>query len=172
MGAGGPDSTIAVGNPGVFVDDGLLFDPADEVGISGRINLNSAVSVNGGGSWRLRDGLNAAPGEVGDASLLNALYATLTETSVPNSSSLDPTARSVAGLVSEWSSGIGAFRVRTDSQLSYAQAQNVALSELVLGEGVDTDQELQFLMLLEQSFQANAKVMTTVDEMLQTVLSI
>ncbi len=172
-GAGGPDATIPPGAAGLFVDEGAAFLSTDEVGIAGRINLNAAVSVAGGETWRLRDGLYApGPGEVGNAALLNGFYTTLTVPTVPASTGLDPTARSVAGLISEWASGIGSFRVRQESHLSYAQAQNVALSELILAEGVDTDRELQFLMLLEQSFQANAKVMTTVDEMLQTVLSI
>ena len=74
--------------------------------------------------------------------------------------------------MSEWASGVASYRVRQDSQLSFAQAQNLALAELEQVDGVDTDQELQFLMRLEQSFQANAKVMTSIDEMLRTVLSI
>ncbi len=124
-------------------------------------------------SWRLRDGLGAAaPGEVGDASLLNALHAALTKADEPESASLEPVARSASGLVSEWASGVASYRVRQDSQLSFAQAQNLALAELEQVDGVDTDQELQFLMRLEQSFQANAKVMTSIDEMLRTVLSI
>ncbi|MGY9045962.1 hypothetical protein P775_05995 [Puniceibacterium antarcticum] len=173
LGAGGADSTIAVGAKGIYLDEGFPFTAADEIGISGRINLNPAVSVNGGETWRLRDGLYAATtGEVGDASLLNTIYQTLNTAKLPTSANLAPTARSVSGLVSEWASGVGAFRVRSDSQLSYAQAQNVALSELELAEGVDSDQELQFLMLLEQSYQANAKVMTTVDQMLQSILNI
>ncbi|SNR37071.1 flagellar hook-associated protein FlgK [Puniceibacterium sediminis] len=173
LGPGGPDGTLTATDPGVFMDAGSAFVATDEIGISGRITLNPIVSVNGGETWRLRDGLGAAAtGEVGDSSLLNGIYDTLTQASTPTSSSLDPTARSLSGLVSEWASGVGAFRVRQDGQLSYAQAQNVALTELELAEGVDTDQELQLLMLLEQNYQANAKVMTTVDQMLQSILAI
>lgn len=173
LGPGGPDGTLGATDPGVFMDAGSAFVATDEIGISGRIKLNPIVSVNGGETWRLRDGLGAAgPGEVGDSSLLNGIYDVLSQASVPNSASLDPTGRSLSGLVSEWASGIGAFRVRQDAQLSFAQAQNVALTELELAEGVDTDQELQLLMLLEQNYQANAKVMTTVDQLLQAILAI
>ncbi|WP_372837114.1 FlgK family flagellar hook-associated protein, partial [Puniceibacterium confluentis] len=173
LGPGGPDSSIAVSDPGLFMDAGSAFLATEEIGISGRITLNPLAARDGGETWRLRDGLGAAgPGEVGQAGLLNALYATLTDAVLPSSASLAPTSQSVAERASDWSSAIGAFRVRQDAQLSFAQAQNVALSELVLAEGVDSDQELQFLILLEQSFQANAKVMTTVDDMIQTVLAI
>lgn len=173
LGPGGPDSSIAVSDPGLFMDAGSAFLATEEIGISGRITLNPLAARDGGETWRLRDGLGVAgPGEVGQAGLLNALYATLTDAVLPSSASLAPTSQSVAERASDWSSAIGAFRVRQDAQLSFAQAQNVALSELVLAEGVDSDQELQFLILLEQSFQANAKVMTTVDDMIQTVLAI
>ncbi len=55
------DPTIAAGDPGLFTDRGAAFDPADEVGLAGRIAVNAAVDpAQGGQSWRLRDGIYAA----------------------------------------------------------------------------------------------------------------
>lgn len=36
--------------------------------------------------------------------------------------------------------------------------------------GVDSDQEMQSLLQIEQSYAANAKVMKTVDDMIQRLL--
>ena len=47
-----------------------------------------------------------------------------------------------------------------------------ALKELELSAGVDTDAELQELLRIEQHYAANARVITTVDELMQTLLSI
>lgn len=39
-----------------------------------------------------------------------------------------------------------------------------------LAQGVDTDAEMQKLMIIEQAFAANAQVVTATDEMLQLLL--
>ena len=41
-----------------------------------------------------------------------------------------------------------------------------------LETGVDTDAEMQKLLLIEQAYAANAKVMTAADEMIQLLLQI
>jgi flagellar hook-associated protein 1 FlgK len=38
--------------------------------------------------------------------------------------------------------------------------------------GVDTDQEMQKLLLIEQAFSANAKVVQTVDELINLLLGL
>ena len=38
--------------------------------------------------------------------------------------------------------------------------------------GVDTDQELQSLLVIEKNYAANAKVIQTVDEMIKTLLGL
>jgi flagellar hook-associated protein 1 FlgK len=41
-----------------------------------------------------------------------------------------------------------------------------------LSEGVDTDAELQKLLLIEQAYTANARVMQIADEMLKTLIGL
>lgn len=53
---------------------------------------------------------------------------------------------------------------------SYANARQDALTGAFLAEGVDTDQELQKLLQIEQAYAANARVITTIDEMIQQLL--
>ena len=74
--------------------------------------------------------------------------------------------------VGNFVSAVSTARVRADGQQSFSNAQNTALKELELSAGVDTDAELQELLRIEQHYAANARVITTVDELMQTLLSI
>ena len=68
------DTTLGLGDAGLFTDDGAAFDPSNETGLSGRIEVNAlVVPASGGALWRLRDGLGAAAeGPVGENALLGA----------------------------------------------------------------------------------------------------
>ena len=171
--AGGPDATIAVGDPGLFTDEGATFDPLNETGIAARIRINDLVAASGNGQWRLRDGLGAAAqGDVGNAGLLQAYSGALEELTVPGSTSLATGASSFGQHVADFHAAVSYARVRSDSEVSFSSAQHTALKELELSDGVDTDAELQNLMLIEQHYAANARVMTVVDELMQTLMRI
>jgi flagellar hook-associated protein 1 FlgK len=173
LGPSGPDSTLGATDPGLFTDNGALFAAANEEGISGRIKLNTLVEPGNGDAWKLRDGLGATTqGEVGEARLLQGISAALSAQNTPGSSALAPVARSFSNHAAEFSSTVSGARVRAENLHSYQTSQNTALSELVLNDGVDTDQELQTLMKIEQLYAANAKVMSTVDELLERLMSI
>jgi flagellar hook-associated protein 1 FlgK len=60
----------------------------------------------------------------------------------------------------------------SEQRTQYVSAQQTSLRSLELAGGVDTDQEMQKLLLIEQSYAANARVIQTVDEMIQTLLRI
>ena len=173
LGPGGPDTTVVAGDPGLFTDAGLAFDPVNEVGFSGRFQLSTLVEPNSGGSWRLRDGLGAATaGEVGDARLLQAISGALTAPVAPGSGALSPAARGFVDHTSEFVSDVAGARVLADAETSFASAQHTALKELELSKGVDTDQELQLLMQIEQQYAANAQVLSVVDDLMQRLLNI
>lgn len=168
------DPTLAVGEAGLFTDAGAAIDPTLEIGLANRISLNALVDPTmGGETWRLRDGLGAtAPGNAGDASLLNALSDALSQARVPLSGAYGSSALSAIGVTTGLASQIGSNRLREDQQLSFASAQFYELSELELAEGVDTDIELQNLMVIEQAYAANARVIETVDQMFDSLLRI
>lgn len=170
--SGGPDTTLAAGDPGLFTDGGAAFDAADETGLAGRISLNALVSPDGNGVWRLRDGLGAASrGDVGDARLLQAHSGALDALQLPGSASLGSGTSSFSQHVADFHSAIAAARVRADGEQSFSSAQNTALKELELSKGVDIDAELQDLLRIEQHYAANARVISTVDELMQTLLN-
>ncbi|RMD92309.1 MAG: flagellar hook-associated protein FlgK [Alphaproteobacteria bacterium] len=167
------DPTLSSGQAGVFTDDGAAFSATDEVGLAGRITLNPLLDPDAGEIWRLRDGLGAsAPGEVGDARILQARREALTAERVPASGGFTAGARSATGLISDLVSGLAAERQSAEGDAAYAASQTEALRQMELQDGVDTDTELQILMQVEQAFSANAQVLTTLDELLQMIARI
>ncbi|MDJ0627414.1 MAG: flagellar hook-associated protein FlgK [Rhodobacter sp.] len=167
------DPTLASGDPGLFTDAGAALVPADELGLAGRISINALVDPAAGGAhWRLRDGLGAAgPGESGNATLLNAMSDALTGERVPASGDFS-VARSAIGLSGDFLSGISVSAQDAAARQSFDQAQADTLISAELQMGVDTDDELQKLLVVERAFAANARVVSTVDEMLQTLLGL
>lgn len=168
------DPTLAAGDPGLFTDAGDPLDITEETGLANRLSLNALVDPDQGGeSWRIRDGIGAAvPGEAGDASLLIALTDVLSATRPQASGDFGASSLSIEGVVASLSSQIGSDRLREDRQLSFSSAQLNELTQIELADGVDTDAEIQTLLVLEQAYAANARVLTTVDAMFDTLLRI
>lgn len=168
------DPTLAPGQPGLFTDMGAALDPLSENGLASRLSLNALVDPTAGGeSWRMRDGLGAtSPGNAGNAQLLNALSDALVMTRNPSSGNFGGSAFSALDLTASLTSQIGADRLREDQELSFASAQFNEFIQLELADGVDSDAELQRLMIVEQAYAANARVIATVDEMLDSLIRI
>lgn len=173
LGPGGPDATLGPTDAGLFTDNGVAFNPTNETGLAGRLRLNALVAPATGGSWRLRDGLGAATsGDVGNASLIQGIADALGTLTTPSSGALPAIARSFVDQTSQFASAAAGERVRTENTLSFLKAQNSTLKEMELAKGVDTDQELQKLMQVEQHYTANAKVITTVNDLFERLLQI
>ncbi|MCV6591679.1 MAG: flagellar hook-associated protein FlgK [Silicimonas sp.] len=168
------DPTLTAGDPGLFTDQGAALDPTDLIGLASRVEVNALVDpVRGGELWRLRDGLGAAaPGAVGDATLLNAKIDVLSETRAPVGGSFSAGEKSVAGFAASLTSLTGQSLLTTTSRLSYETARYEGLEETLLLDGVDTDQEMQKLLLIEQAYAANARVIQTVDELIQILIGL
>ena len=168
------DATLAPGDAGLFTDRGAAFDPADELGLAGRLTVNAlADPAQGGALWRLRDGLGAAtPGEAGDGSGLNALAEALRASRLPSSGDVSSVARSANGLAGALTSLIGGDLRAAETAETFASARSGTLRELEFATGVDTDQEMQRLLLIEQNYAANAQVIRTADELVQLLLEI
>lgn len=170
----GLDATRAPGDPGLFTDAGAGFDAADESGVSGRIAVNAAVDPAAGGMLtRLRDGLGAtAPGPAGNGALLQQLADTLISRDALASGALGATARSTTGHFAGLASEIAQSRIAQDQSVSFAAARQGELVALELERGVDSDAELQRMLVIEQAFSANARMIQTLDDMMQTLLRI
>lgn len=170
----GLDATRALGDPGLFTDNGSTFDAVSEIGISARLSINPVADpVQGGATWRLRDGLGAAtPGPVGNSGLLTQLKDALTSRRAPQSGSFTGGALTSTGLASRLLSRTAADRLSAETSLAFASSRHAEVEERYLAQGVDTDQEMQNLILIEQAYGANAKVIQTIDDMMNALLRI
>lgn len=166
------DTTLATGDPGLFTDLGNALDVTDEVGLAGRLRVNASVDpAQGGEVWRLRDGLNAsAEGIVGDARLLGRISDALAQQIAPSSGDYGAALRSAPGLAADLLSYASSHRQSADLTKSYALARQETLTEMTLADGVDTDYEMQTLLKVEQAYAANARVIQTIDAMMQQLL--
>jgi flagellar hook-associated protein 1 FlgK len=175
LAAPGLDPTLAPGAPGLFTDDGAVYDAANLVGLAGRIRLNAAVDPGAGGDPALmRDGLGAtAPGPAANGALpralLDALTATGSVTTVPGLSGALSFSQAAAGLVE-----LTAFdRVAAETDVAaFSSTRETLASAEAEAIGVDTDAELQALIQIEQAFAANVQVIQTATRMLDQLLEI
>ncbi|MEM6303417.1 MAG: flagellar hook-associated protein FlgK [Pseudomonadota bacterium] len=165
------DPSLAPGDAGLFTDQGAAFLPAAAPGIAQRITINAAVDpTQGGETWRLRDGINAAAqGPVGEASLLQAVGDALTTPRTTADGTFAGDANTASALLSNLTSITAAKQIGTDQQLSFANARVTELTELQLADGVDTDAELQRLIQVEQAYAANARMIQVLDELMDVL---
>ena len=68
---------------------------------------------------------------------------------------------------------VGAQTARAEGTTAYNAGQFDILRESELSiTGVDTDYEMQQLLMIEQAYAANARVISTADQLMQTLLEI
>jgi len=168
------DPTLTPGGAGLFTDRGLAFDPSDEEGLASRISTNPvAEPALGGDLWKLRAGLGATdPGPVGDSALLIRMADAAADSRPPASAAVATANLSLSGLASEIQSLVLRDGFEAESELGYASTRQAGLIALERRGGVDTDQEMQKLLLIEQTYAANARVIQTIDTLIARLLEI
>jgi len=167
------DPTLLVGEAGLFTDAGGAYDPMIEIGISGRLTVNASVDPsNGGDIWRLRDGIGAvAQGASGASEQLIRMVAAIGEYR-PSSTNLGLTvAMTGAGFAEELTSLLASEASKSDENSAYVQSVHSALrAEELHATGVDTDKEMQSLLIIEQAYAANARVISVLDGLMKRLL--
>jgi len=168
------DPTLGVGDPGLFTDGGSALDTANEVGLSNRISVNDLVNPDEGGAlWHIRDGLGAVvEGNQGDSSILSSLKDALTDPRVAASGGFVNIERTALGLAADLYSITETALLNTESDLAFASARQEALHSQELAQGVDTDREMQKLLTIEQNYSANAKVIDTIQTLIDQLMGI
>lgn len=166
------DATKPATAAGLFTDGGGALDPANEAGLAQRLSFNAlADPAKGGALWRLRDGLGATTsGPAGNSALLDNLRNILADARLPSSAGISGIERSAAVMVADVTSTAAIQRVDAESLLSGASAQSNTYETMLRQDGVDSDREMESLLALERAYAANAKVLQTVDDMIQTIL--
>lgn len=164
------DPTKTPGDPGLFVDP----DAAAGAGLAGRISLNAAVDpAQGGVITRLRDGLGAVTaGPPGNSSILQGLFDAFTAVRSVTTNGFSGSFSSTE-LVAQMTSMTGQKRIQHDAVMSSTQTQHTILLEAEQNQtGVDIDSQLQDLMLVEQAYAANARVIEVASQMIKLLMEL
>lgn len=169
------DPTLTATDAGLFTDNGAAFNPANELALAQRLEINAAVDpAQGGDSWRLRDGINAgSQGPAGDDTQLRRMVDAMTAERAPSAASGVINMSSATELAEGVTALVAAQAARAEANTAYNAGQFDILRESELSlTGVDTDYEMQQLLMIEQAYAANARVISTADQLMQTLLEI
>lgn len=170
------DSTTVDGR-GLFTDGGNAFGSV--AGLAARISINERVQPeNGGAVWRMRDGMGAATeGAASQTDQVDAFSRVLSQPDADGSHAYDPAAglgtglplgQYLSALISDQQQQrVGALD-RVDSLTASTQALESARAGV---EGVNLDDELQQLTMIEQAYNANAQMMKALSDMMDTLLN-
>lgn len=170
----GADASLASGDAGLFTDHGRTFDASRLEGLAGRLEVNEAVSQSAGGeAWRMRDGMSAtAQGDIADSEQVQAYISALQDPVGADPETGFTATITVAAFVAEVMTSQAAERTRAEEDYNTTKsAAEIIQASRENAQGVSIDDEMQQLMLIEQSFAANSKVLTVVGEMLDTLLA-
>lgn len=168
------DASLAPGEAGLFTDNGIAFDPANITGLASRLQINSKISSTGDAEvWRIRDGLGAtSPGAGSETVQINAFLAGLDTSMNAATGTGIPAEVTLRDFSAEMITSQAATRARAENDFNAAaSAAEVVMSARRNSEGVNIDDEMQQLLLIEQSYAANSRVLTAVSEMIDTLIA-
>lgn len=166
----GIDPTNPVGSPGLFLDT----DATAGTGVAGRLQLNALVDpARGGAVWRLRDGLGTvSPGDPGNNTILSNLsnaFETVRTVGVPGLQG----GFTATDLIAQLGALAGQKRIQNESVLSSTSLQFDTIQQAEASEtGVDIEDEMQDLILIEQAYAANARVIEVANQMVRQLMEI
>ncbi|MGR3507789.1 MAG: flagellar hook-associated protein FlgK [Sulfitobacter sp.] len=168
------DASLAAGEPGLFTDNGSAFSAANSVGLAGRLQVNDKLLATGALEvWRVRDGLGAsAQGPASEAGQINAFIAALDKPLSSASGTGIPTDVTIRDFAAEMITSQALERVKSENDFNAASsAAEVVMSARRNSEGVNIDDEMQQLILIEQSYAANSRILSTVSDMIDTLIA-
>ncbi|GAA6164722.1 flagellar hook-associated protein FlgK [Pelagimonas sp. KU-00592-HH] len=168
------DASLTAGQAGLFTDNGSAYDPANLSGLAGRLHVNDAVEVGVGSEvWRLRDGIGAAQqGDASNATQIQAFLDAMGQAANADPGTGLPSSITLADFGAEMVTAQSNARARAESQYNAASsAAAVVQSARQNAEGVNIDEEMQKLMLIEQSFAANSRMLQAISEMMDTLIA-
>jgi flagellar hook-associated protein 1 FlgK len=169
------DPSVSAGATGVFTVNGAALDPSDPTatpGLAGKIQVNASLDPTQGGQyWRIQAGAQATTqGQAGDNStVLNFIGALQqnqpydTTTGLPSSMTLSNAATQIAGAqqvtLSTW----------TDNNNTRTQQLQDAQTTLSRATGVNVDDEMQRLLVVQHTYEASAQVLQAAAKMLDAL---
>lgn len=155
---------------GLFTDGGQAYDPAAIDGLARRIRINADADQDQGGDPSLVQSGGDPARAAGDVSVVDAMIRLFESpvqiTGRPFGDSQGLT-RMGASIVSAHQQARAQAERRAETTATESATVRASRENL---QGVNVDDELQKLMLVQQSYAANAKVLTTVSSMMDTLL--
>ena len=132
-----------------------------------------AQGSQGGLISRLRDGIGAATaGPPGYRGILQGMFDAFTSINAMNTNGFMG-AFSSNELVAQLTSLTGQKRIQHEAVLSSTQTQHAIMMEAEQNTtGVDVDAQLQDLMLIEQAYAANARVIEVASQMIKLLMEL
>lgn len=164
---------LGAGQPGFFTDDGEAYNPAERDGLALRLKVNSAVQPEGDNElWRIRDGFAATtPGAASDPTRVLAFASALENTQTFDEADGLGTSARLSDYAATLVAGhnVAATEAR-DTASGHAASAAAIATQRSATEGVNIDTELQDLLSIEQSYAANAQVISALTRMMDTLL--
>ena len=170
----GADASLKAVDAGLFTDNGIKFNPDNLTGLASRLQVNDKISSNGDSEvWRIRDGLGAvSPGAGSEMAQINAFLTALDDPMNAAKGTGIPSEVSLRDFSAEMITSQAAERARAENDFNAAaSAAEVVMSARRNSEGVNIDDEMQQLLLIEQSYAANSRVLAAVSEMIDTLIA-
>lgn len=170
-----PTVGAAPADTGLFTDGGLAFDAANIDGMAERIRVNPLVRPEDGGSlWRISSGMHAAaPLPGGDTTqvnkFLNAFNAAVPFTATGGLPATTTIGNYATSLITIQQNVRTETEAQNDSRLTSLETLK---STRANRDGVNIDDELQKMLIVQQSYAASANVITTVKELMDRLIAI
>lgn len=154
--------------PGLFTDAGAAYTAT--AGLASRIAVNSAVMTE---SWRVQSGVQAAaPLASGDQTQIAAFSAVFTGTTSFSAPDM-PAAATLGNYATAMVSAQQGYRTTAEVEMNSRRISADALeSARINRDGVNIDDEMQKLLLIEQSYGASAQVVQVAGRMIDILLQI
>ncbi|HYH20737.1 MAG TPA: flagellar hook-associated protein FlgK [Azospirillum sp.] len=153
---------------GLFTDAGAAFTTS--AGLASRIAVSTAVQGN---AWRVQSGVQAAtPLAPGDQTQVSAFIGAFTAAG-PFSAPDMPGTATLGDYATTMVSTQQGYRTTAETDMKTRRISADALQSARLNrDGVNIDNEMQKLLLIEQSYGASAQVIQAAGRMIDTLLSI
>lgn len=164
-------NAIAPGGRGLFTDAGGVYSAVLQPGLAARLTVNAALDPDSGGNPALLQsgGLPGVPAS--DTTRIDAMIGAFSQVVAVDTGGLGTTL-TLADLAPTLVGNHQAIHANADASATTSRTASETVSAARGNfEGVNIDDEMQKLLLVQQSYAANAKVLTTVTNMLDTLLA-
>jgi flagellar hook-associated protein 1 FlgK len=166
-------NAFGTGGTGLFTDAGAAYDSSTSIidGMASRISVNTEVVGSLGGDPNLLQTGGVATTASGDASYITSMLDILDDTVTIDTAGLGND-MTLSEMSATMTSSHQAVRANYELAVETTQSASdtIAASRLNF-EGVNIDDEMQKLIIIEQSYAANAKVLSTISDMMDTLIN-